>query len=65
MIASQKQLDRLSRKSEAQGAPDAKNITTPLYVAGQARFTTDTMPIADPAKPGVIVGHAAAAPCKT
>ncbi len=61
MSASHKQLDRLSRKSEAKGAPNAKSITTPLYIAGQARFTTDAMPITDPAKPGVIVGHAAAA----
>jgi acyl-CoA reductase-like NAD-dependent aldehyde dehydrogenase len=36
-------------------------VTTPLYIGGQERQTTDTIAIADPAKPGVIVGYCAAA----
>jgi acyl-CoA reductase-like NAD-dependent aldehyde dehydrogenase len=36
-------------------------ISTPLYIGGQERATTETLAIADPAKPGVVVGHAAAA----
>jgi acyl-CoA reductase-like NAD-dependent aldehyde dehydrogenase len=32
-----------------------------LYIGGKARHTSATMPIADPAKPGVVVGFAAAA----
>ncbi|WP_202980456.1 aldehyde dehydrogenase family protein [Microbacterium caowuchunii] len=34
---------------------------TGLYIGGQERFTEDTLAVADPAKPGMIVGHAAAA----
>ncbi|KAA9132127.1 aldehyde dehydrogenase family protein [Microbacterium caowuchunii] len=34
---------------------------TGLYIGGQERFTEDTLAVADPAKPGVVVGHAAAA----
>jgi acyl-CoA reductase-like NAD-dependent aldehyde dehydrogenase len=36
-------------------------ITTGLFIGGQERRTPETMAIADPAKPGVIVGHAASA----
>jgi acyl-CoA reductase-like NAD-dependent aldehyde dehydrogenase len=36
-------------------------VSTPLFIGGKERQTTDTMAIADPAKPGVVVGHAAAA----
>ncbi len=39
----------------------SKPVTTSLYIGGQERRTADTMAIADPAKPGVVVGHAAAA----
>src|ERR1041384_7637200 len=35
------------------------NVTTPLYIGGKARQTQEKMAIADPAKPGVIVGYAA------
>ena len=34
---------------------------TALYIGGQEREGTGTLAVADPAKPGVIVGHAAAA----
>jgi acyl-CoA reductase-like NAD-dependent aldehyde dehydrogenase len=36
-------------------------VTTGLYIGGQARSTSDTLEIVDPAKPGTVVGHAAAA----
>jgi len=36
-------------------------VTTSLYIGGQERQTADRMAIADPAKPGVVVGYAAAA----
>jgi acyl-CoA reductase-like NAD-dependent aldehyde dehydrogenase len=36
-------------------------VTTPLFIGGKERSTADKMAIADPAKPGVVVGHAAAA----
>ena len=36
-------------------------VTTALYIGGKERHTAETMPIADPAKPGVVVGYAAAA----
>jgi len=36
-------------------------VSTALYIGGKERKTTDTMAIADPAKPGVVVGYAAAA----
>jgi acyl-CoA reductase-like NAD-dependent aldehyde dehydrogenase len=36
-------------------------ITTALFIGGQERSTADTMAIANPAKPGVVVGHAASA----
>jgi len=36
-------------------------VRTGLYIGGKARETSDTLAIADPAKPGVIVGYAAAA----
>ncbi len=36
-------------------------VTTALYIGGKERKTADTMAIADPAKPGVVVGYAAAA----
>lgn len=37
------------------------SVSTPLYIGGKERKTTDQMAIADPGKPGVIVGHAASA----
>src|SRR5690349_13908747 len=36
-------------------------VTTALYIGGKERQTVERMAIADPAKPGVIVGHAASA----
>jgi acyl-CoA reductase-like NAD-dependent aldehyde dehydrogenase len=39
----------------------SKPVTTGLYIGGKERQTADKMAIADPAKPGVVVGHAAAA----
>ncbi len=36
-------------------------ISTALYIGGKVRQTAEKMAVADPAKPGVIVGHAAAA----
>ena len=36
-------------------------VTTGLYIGGQVRSTEDRLEIVDPAKPGVVVGHAAAA----
>jgi acyl-CoA reductase-like NAD-dependent aldehyde dehydrogenase len=42
----------------------SKPVTTSLYIGGQERQTADRMAIADPAKPGVVVGHAAAATSK-
>ena len=36
-------------------------VATPLYIGGKERSTSETLAIADPGKPGVIVGHAAAA----
>jgi acyl-CoA reductase-like NAD-dependent aldehyde dehydrogenase len=39
--------------------PDA--VTTDLYIGGKARQTREQMPIADPGKPGTVVGYAASA----
>ena len=39
----------------------SNSVATPLYIGGKERQTADKMAIADPAKPGVVVGHAAAA----
>jgi len=36
-------------------------VTTGLYIGGQARETAETLAVADPGKPGAVVGHAAAA----
>ena len=36
-------------------------VTTPLYIGGKERQTADKIAIADPAKPGVVVGICAAA----
>jgi len=36
-------------------------VTTGLFIGGKERRTPETMAIADPAKPGVVVGHAASA----
>ncbi|WP_345801786.1 aldehyde dehydrogenase family protein [Microbacterium sp. AZCO] len=36
-------------------------VTTGLYIGGEVRETPDTLEIPDPGKPGVVVGHAAAA----
>lgn len=39
----------------------AAEVRTGLFIGGEARETQDTLAIADPAKPGAIVGHAASA----
>ncbi|MCC7462485.1 MAG: aldehyde dehydrogenase family protein [Gammaproteobacteria bacterium] len=39
----------------------SRPVTTSLYIGGRERRTADQMAIADPAKPGLVVGHAAAA----
>ncbi len=39
----------------------SNSVSTPLFIGGKERETADKMAIADPAKPGVVVGHAAAA----
>lgn len=36
-------------------------VTTPLFIGGKERHTVERMAIADPAKPGVVVGYAACA----
>ncbi len=36
-------------------------VTTGLYIGGEERQAADTLEVPDPGKPGVIVGHAAAA----
>jgi acyl-CoA reductase-like NAD-dependent aldehyde dehydrogenase len=36
-------------------------VTTGLYIGGQERSTADLLEVVDPARPGVVVGHAAAA----
>jgi acyl-CoA reductase-like NAD-dependent aldehyde dehydrogenase len=36
-------------------------VTTALYIGGKERQSAEKMAIADPAKPGVVVGHAASA----
>ena len=38
-----------------------KPVSTALYIGGKERQTTETMAIADPARPGAVVGHAASA----
>jgi hypothetical protein len=38
-----------------------ETVRTGLYIGGAERHTADTIAIADPAKPGVVVGHAASA----
>src|ERR1700742_1375613 len=39
----------------------SNSVTTGLFIGGKERTTADKMAIADPAKPGVVVGYAAAA----
>ena len=39
----------------------AVSVSTPLFIGGKERKTADTIAIADPAKPGVVVGYAASA----
>jgi acyl-CoA reductase-like NAD-dependent aldehyde dehydrogenase len=39
----------------------SQSVTTPLFIGGKERATASTTAIADPAKPDVVVGHAAAA----
>ncbi len=37
------------------------NVRTGLYIGGEERFTDDVLTVADPGKPGVVVGEAASA----
>ena len=37
------------------------SVRTGLYIGGEERFTDDVLTIADPGKPGAVVGEAAAA----
>jgi acyl-CoA reductase-like NAD-dependent aldehyde dehydrogenase len=39
----------------------SNSVKTALYIGGKERQTAEQMAIADPAKPGVVVGHAASA----
>ena len=39
----------------------SNSVSTALYIGGAERQTAEKMAIADPAKPGVVVGHAASA----
>jgi acyl-CoA reductase-like NAD-dependent aldehyde dehydrogenase len=39
----------------------SETVTTPLYINGKVRTTKEQMAIADPAKPGRVVGYAASA----
>ncbi|WP_116450678.1 aldehyde dehydrogenase family protein [Blastococcus litoris] len=39
----------------------AAPVTTGLYIGGEVRSTDDSLEVVDPARPGVVVGHAAAA----
>ena len=39
----------------------SSTVNTALYIGGKERQTAEKMAIADPAKPGVVVGHAASA----
>src|SRR3954471_10504075 len=39
----------------------AGTVSTDLYIGGRARHTAGAVTITDPARPGVVVGHAAAA----
>jgi acyl-CoA reductase-like NAD-dependent aldehyde dehydrogenase len=39
----------------------SSTVTTGLFIGGKERQTPEAMAIADPAKPGVVVGHAASA----
>lgn len=43
------------------GTTTTAGVRTGLYIGGQERHTSETLTVADPAKPGVVVGQAAAA----
>src|SRR5690242_10642796 len=45
----------------AASTPRSTSVTTALFIGGRRRETADTMAIANPAKPGVVVGYAASA----
>ena len=45
----------------AASAVTSTPVTTGLFIGGKERQTAETMAIADPAKPGVVVGYAASA----
>ena len=58
---------RRARRSRHREVVDLSNtvtdapVKTGLYIGGEVRDTAETLAIADPGKPGVIVGHAASA----
>src|ERR1041384_5510018 len=37
----------------------SQSVSTPLFIGGKARVTAEKMAIADPGKPGLVVGYAA------
>lgn len=43
------------------GESSTAAVRTPLYIGGEERFTDEVLKIADPGKPGAVVGEAAAA----
>jgi acyl-CoA reductase-like NAD-dependent aldehyde dehydrogenase len=47
--------------TNAASAATTTSVTTGLFIGGSERQTAEKMPIADPAKPGVVVGYAASA----
>ena len=47
--------------ANAAGTLTSSPVTTALFIGGKERQTVDKTAIADPAKPGVVVGHAASA----
>jgi acyl-CoA reductase-like NAD-dependent aldehyde dehydrogenase len=50
-----------SRWPEDEVATMSNALTTNLYIGGKERQTSDSIAVVDPAKPGVVVGYAAAA----
>ncbi|WP_344783472.1 aldehyde dehydrogenase family protein [Microbacterium kribbense] len=50
----------MSETAEAVGTT-MQGVRTGLYIGGQERFTDEVLKVADPGKPGVIVGEAASA----
>jgi acyl-CoA reductase-like NAD-dependent aldehyde dehydrogenase len=47
--------------TQTAGGQTAETVRTGLFIGGEERSTADVLQVADPAKPGVVVGEAAAA----